>query len=83
MCSNSAVFKKWFEQYQGELEKLNISSPEQIWNCDETRCQDVPKKWEVVGGAGVDAYTIVSKEQGDTTTVLSFANAVGKYAHLL
>ena len=31
-----------------------------------------------MGETGVDAYTIVSKEQGETTTVLSFANAVGK-----
>ena len=44
----------------------------------KTRCQDVPKEREVVGETGVDAYTIVSKEQGETTTVLSFANAVGK-----
>ena len=44
LYSNPAVFKKWFEQYQGELERLNISSPEQIWNCDETGCQDVPKE---------------------------------------
>ena len=78
MCSNPAVFKKWFEQYKQELESLNITSPEQIWNCDETGCQDVPKEWEVVGETGVDAYTIVSKEQGETTTVVTFANAVGK-----
>ena len=31
-----------------------------------------------MGETGVDAYTIVSKEQGETTTVLTFANAVGK-----
>ena len=74
----SCSVQKWFEQYQGEIERLNISSPEQIWNCDETRCQDVPKEWEVVGETGVEAYTIVSKEQGETTTVLNFANAVGK-----
>ena len=78
MCSNPVVFKNWFEQYQGELERLNISSPEQIWNCDETGCQEVTKEQEVVGETGVDAYTIVSKEQGETTTVLSFSNAVGK-----
>ena len=35
--------QKWFEQYKRELERLNITSAEQIWNCDETGYQDVPK----------------------------------------
>ena len=43
MCFNPAVFKKLFEQYKRELERLIITSPEQIWNCDETGCQDVPE----------------------------------------
>ena len=78
VCSNPAIFKGWFEQHKRELERLNITSPEQIWNCNETGCQDVCKEWDVVGETVVDAYTIVSKEQVETTTVLSFANAVGK-----
>ena len=75
MCSNPTVLKKWFEQYKRELD---ITSPQQILNCDETGCQDVSKEHDVVGEMGVEAYTIVGKEQGKTTTALSFANAVGK-----
>ena len=76
-CSKNGLNK-------GELERLNISSPEQIWNCDETGYQDVPKEQEVVGETGVDAYNIVSNEQGETRPpqFLALQMLLEKYAHL-
>ena len=58
------------------LYDLNIVNPQQIWNCDESRCQDVPED-EVIGETGVPQYRTVPKEQGETSTILTFANAVG------
>ena len=74
---NPAVIKKFFDQYQGELQCLKIDDPKQIWNVDESGCQDVPKEELVVGETGIPASTIVGKEQGKTSTVLTFANADG------
>ena len=76
MCTNPAVFNQFFKQYEAELKCLNIQSLQQIWNCDESGCQDVPKEHDVVGETGVEACTIVGKEQGETSTVLAFANAI-------
>ena len=77
MCANPAVIKKFFDQYQSELQRLKIDDPKQIWNVDESGCQDVPKEELVVGETGIPASTIVGKEQGETSTVLTFANADG------
>ena len=41
MCANPAVIKKFFNQYQSELQCLNITDPKQIWNVDESGCQDI------------------------------------------
>ena len=77
MCTNPAVIKKFFDQYQSELQHLKIDDPKQIWNVDESGCQDVPKEELVVGETGIPASTIVGKEQGETSTVLTFTNADG------
>ena len=71
------MIKKFFDQYQSELQHLKIDDPKQIWNVDESGCQDVPKEELVVGETGIPASTIVGKEQGETSTVLTFANADG------
>ena len=78
MCANPAVFNQFFKQYEAEMKCLNIQSPQQIWSCDESGCQDVPKEHDVVGETGVEACTIVGKEQGETSTVLALANAIGQ-----
>ena len=77
MCTNPATMQKFFKQYQDMLKELKIESPQQIWKCDETGCVDVPKERDVVGETGIEAVTIVSKEQGETSTALTFANAMG------
>ena len=78
MCANPATIQKFFKQYQDMLKELKIESPQQIWNCDETGCVDVPKERDVVGETGIEVVTIVSKEQGETSTALTFANAMGQ-----
>ena len=55
MCANPAVFNQFFKQYEAEMKHLNIQSPQQIWNCDESGCQDVPKECDIVGETGVEA----------------------------
>ena len=62
ICANPAVIKKFFEQYQSELQCLKIDDPKQIWNVDESGCQDVLKEELVVGETGIPASTIVGKE---------------------
>ena len=77
MGANPEVVRKFFDQLEQVLYDLNIVNPQQIWNCDESGCQDVPKEDEVVGETGVPQYCTVPKEQGETSTNLTFANAVG------
>ena len=48
MCANPAVFNQSFKQYEAEMKCQNIQSPQQIWNCDESGCQDVPKEYIVI-----------------------------------
>ena len=54
-----------------------------IWNCDESGVQDVPKEEEVIGVTGAKMYTITPKEQGETTTILTFTNTCGQVMPLL
>ena len=48
-----------------------------IWNCDESGIQDVPKEKDVPGITGEKTNNVTSKEQGETSTILTFVNAVG------
>ena len=57
--------------------KLKIESPEQIWSGDETGVQTVPKEEKYLGEVNEPLYSTVSADQGETSTVLSFVNAVG------
>ena len=77
MGTNPEVVRKFSNQLEQVLSDLNIVNPQQIWNCDESRYQDVPKEDEVIGETGVPQYRTVPKEQGETSTILTFANAVG------
>ena len=47
------------------------------WNCDESGIQDVPKEKDVLGITGEKTNNVTSKEQGETSTILTFVNAVG------
>ena len=77
MCTNRPTINKWFDQYEALLEELKIESPMYIWNCNESGVQDVPKEMEVLGITGEKMNNITSKEQGETSTILTFVNAVG------
>ena len=78
MCANPPTIDKFFALYKKLLTQLNIESPMCIWNCDESRVQDVPKEEEVIGVTGEKTHTITPKEQGETTTILTFTNACGQ-----
>ena len=78
MCANKPTIDKFFNPYQDLLQKLNIKSPMHIWNTDESGVQDVPREEQVIGVMGEKAHTMSPKEQGETTTVLMFANACGQ-----
>ena len=75
MCTNKPTIDKSFNLYQDLLQKLNIKSLMHIWNTDESGVQDVLKEEQVIGVTGEKAHTMSPKEQGETTTVLTFANA--------
>ena len=77
MGANPEIVRKFFDQLEQVLSDLNIFNPQQIWNCNESGCQDVPKEDEVVGETGVPQYHTVLKEQGETSTIITFANAAG------
>ena len=77
MAANEPKVKKWFAEYEQVLKDLEINSPEQIWPGNETGVQNVPKEQLVVGATGTPACQTVSGEQGETSTILSFVNAVG------
>ena len=63
MGANPEVVRKFFEQLEQVLSDLNIINPQQIWNCDESRCQDVPKEDEVIGETGVPQYCTVPRSK--------------------
>ena len=76
-CANEPNIKKWFEEYSEVLEDLGITFPNQIWSGDETGVQNVPKEQMVVGEEGTPTLTQVSGGQGETSTILTFVNAIG------
>ena len=69
--------KIFYDQLEQVLSDLNIVNPQQIWNCNESGFQDVSKEDEVIGETEVPQYCTVSKEQGETSTILTFADAAG------
>ena len=78
MGANPTVIHKFYDQLQAEIEHLNTTNPQHIWNCDESGCKDVPDELSVVGETGVPVVNIVGKEQGEISTTLTFANAQGQ-----
>ena len=78
MCANKLTVDKFFIMYQCLLNIFDIENPMNIWNCDESRVQDVPKEEHIIGVTREKAHTMSPKEQGETTTVLTFKNACGQ-----
>ena len=77
MCANEINVKNWFKEYEKVLADLNITSPEQIWSGDETGVQNVPKEEYVLAQKWISANQIVSGEQGEMSTILTFVNGIG------
>ena len=78
MCANKPTIEKFFNMYEHLLKMFKIESSTNIWNTDKSGVQDVLKEEEVIGVTGEKAHTMSPKEQGETTTVLTFLNACGQ-----
>ena len=76
-CANKLIIDKFFIMYQHLLYIFDIENPMNIWNCEESGVQDVPKE-DIIGVTGEKVHTMSPKEQGETTTVLTFINACGQ-----
>ena len=77
MAANEPNIKKWFKEYAEVLQKLHIESLEYIRSGNKTRVQTVHKEEFYLGEVNEPMYSTVSADQGETSTVLSFVNAVG------
>ena len=75
MCANKPTGDKFFNLYEKIIKDYLIESPMNIWNCDESSVQDMAKEQEVLGVTGEKTSNVTSKEQGETSTILTFANA--------
>ena len=78
MCANKPTVDKFFNLYEKIVKDHHIESPMNIWNCDESGVQDIPKEQQVLGVTGEKTSNVTSKEQGETSTILTFANACGQ-----
>ena len=78
MAANEVNIQNWFREYEQVVKKLGIVSPEQIWSGDETGVQNVPKEDKFLGEVKKPLHKQVSADQGETSTVLTFVNAVGR-----
>ena len=47
-----------------------------IWNCDETRVQDVPKVEDIIGVTREKAHTMFPKEQGGNDHCIDFCECL-------
>ena len=81
---NPTVIKKWFQEYEDLLSKLEIKDvPYHILNCDETGVQDHFLSSSVISEVGSARYEVTSGEKGETTTALASFNAAGDYGPLI
>ena len=60
------------------VKNLGIVSPEQIWSGDETEVQNVPKEDKFLGEVKKPLVNQVPADQGETSTVLTFVNTIGR-----
>ena len=78
MCANKPTTDKFFNMYKDLSKQFNIKNQMHIWNTDESGVQDIPKEEKVISITGEKEHTMSPKEQGETTTILTFANACGQ-----
>ena len=83
MAANEPNICNWFKEYQQVIKTCDIVSPEQIWSGDETGVQNVPKEKKFLGEVKKPMYNQMPAEQGETSTVLTFVNAVGQVCPLM
>ena len=83
MCANKPTIDKFFNMYKDPLKQFNIKNPMHIWNTDESGIQDILKEEKAIGVVGEKVHMMSPKEQGETTTILMFANAHGQVFPLL
>ena len=77
MGANPTIISQWFDLLKKIQMEVGIVSPAQIWSGDETGVQNVPKEIKVLGIKNIRTFQQVSSEQGETSTILSFVNALG------
>ena len=83
MCANKLTVDKFFNLYEKIVKDYCIESPMTIWNYEESTVQDIPKEQEVLGVTKEKTSNVTSKEQGETSNILTFANACGQVFPLL
>ena len=76
MGANPTVIIQWFDLLKKIQTKVGIVSPAQIWSGDETGIENIPKEIKVLGIKNIRTFQQVSSEQGGTSTILSFVNAL-------
>ena len=76
--TNEVNILNWFKEYVQVVKNLGIVSPEQIWSGDETGVQNLPKEDKFLGEVKKPLVNQVPADQGETSTVLTFVNAVGR-----
>ena len=77
MAANEPNIRHWFAEYTQVLKDLNIQSPDYIWSGDETGVQTIPKEEKYLSEVNEPLYSQVAVDQGETSTVLAFVNAIG------
>jgi len=75
------IRSKWFKSYTTIVNRIRIKDiPTNIWNANETVCQNIHKDDSVVGGVSKTSYNNTALESVDrvgTSTALVITNAVG------
>ena len=74
MGANPTIIGNWFKLLKEIKDKCQIVSPSQIWSGDEKGVQNVPKEVKVLGAKCIRTFQQVSREQGETTSILTFVN---------
>ena len=78
MTANEVNIQNWFKEYIQVVKNLGIVFPEQIWSGDETGVQNIPKEDKFLSEVKKPLVNQVPADQGETSTVLTFVNAVGR-----
>ena len=77
MAANEVNIWNLFEEHDQSVKNLGIVSLEQIWSGDETGVQNKPKEGKLLGEVKKPWGNQAPANQGETSTVLTFVNAVG------